>query len=477
MEEKTYLKWYNKVGYGSGDIAGNVVYAFLSSFVMIYLTNSIGLSAGIVGTLIAFSKLFDGVTDVFFGAMIDKTHSSFGKARPWMLYGYVGCAVTLIAIFAIPADISATAQYAWFFIAYTMLNAVFYTANNIAYSALTSLCTTNSKERVQMGSCRFIFAFATSLLIQSLTVGFVADCGGGAQAWRLVAVCYALIGLIINTISCLSVRELSEEELIKSEEREKGGQPAEKYGLIEAVRLLAANKFYLMICGVYILQQLYSAMINAGIYYMTYVLKNETLYGVFSWAVNIPLIAALILTPTLVGKWKGLYKLNLRGYMLAAAGRLFVVAAAYLGSIPLMLLFTALAAFGQGPWQGDMNAVIASCSEYTFLTKGKRVDGTMYSCTSLGTKLGGGLGTAVSGWLLEIGGFSGTLAVQPDSCIRMLHFMYLWLPFLLNILILFILSKMKVEETNEKIKKEMAVSAPYAYRGCGDDGFMIKKGQ
>ena len=167
MGERTYLKWYNKVGYGSGDIAGNVVYAFLSSFVMIYLTNSVGLSAGIVGTLIAASKLFDGITDVFFGAMIDKTRSRLGRARPWMLYGYIGCAVTLVAIFAIPADLTKTAQYAWFFIAYTLLNAVFYTANNIAYSALTSLCTTNSKERVQMGSFRFIFAFATSLLIQS----------------------------------------------------------------------------------------------------------------------------------------------------------------------------------------------------------------------------------------------------------------------------------------------------------------------
>ena len=60
MEEKTYLKWYNKVGYGTGDIAGNVVYAFLSSFVMIYLTNTVGLNSGIVGTLIAVSKLFDG---------------------------------------------------------------------------------------------------------------------------------------------------------------------------------------------------------------------------------------------------------------------------------------------------------------------------------------------------------------------------------------------------------------------------------
>ena len=68
MEEKKYLKWYNKVGYGSGDIAGNVVYALLAAFVMIYLTDIIGLNAGIVGTLIAISKIFDGISDVFFGA-------------------------------------------------------------------------------------------------------------------------------------------------------------------------------------------------------------------------------------------------------------------------------------------------------------------------------------------------------------------------------------------------------------------------
>lgn len=99
MEEKTYLKWYNKIGYGSGDIAGNVVYAFLTSFVMVYLTDTIGLASGIVGTLIAASKLFDGFTDVFFGSLIDKTHTKLGKARPWMIYGYIGCALTLVAVF------------------------------------------------------------------------------------------------------------------------------------------------------------------------------------------------------------------------------------------------------------------------------------------------------------------------------------------------------------------------------------------
>lgn len=90
---------------------------------------------------------------------------------------------------------------------------------------------------------------------------------------------------------------------------------------------------------------------------------------------------------------------ELRGYVLAVIGRALVVVAGYMGNIPLMMAFTALAALGQGPWQGDMNAVIASCSEYTYLTQGKRIDGTMYSCTSLGVKIGGGMGTAVVGFV------------------------------------------------------------------------------
>jgi hypothetical protein len=57
----------------------------------------------------------------------------------------------------------------------------------------------------------------------------------------------------------------------------------------------------------------------------------------------------------------------------------------------------------------------------------KRVDGTMYSCTSLGIKLGGGIGIAITGWLLDFSGFDGTLAVQSDSCIQMLQIMYLWI--------------------------------------------------
>ncbi len=452
-KEKTYLKWYNKVGYGSGDIAGNVVYALLSAFVMIFLTDTVGMNAGVVGTLIAVSKLFDGVSDIFFGSLIDKTKSKMGKARPWMFYGYFGCAICLVAIFCIPAGASPTAQYAWFFIAYTLLNAGFYTANNIAYSALTALITKNNNERVQMGSIRFMFAFGTSMLIQTITVGLVAHFGGGAAAWRTVAIIYAIVGVISNTLSVMSVRELSPEELAEGEEVQQDAGPEEKYTLIDAFKLLVQNKYYLMICASYILMQIYTATLNMGIYYMTYVLKNANLLGVFSWAINIPMIIGLLFTPTLVAKFGGMYKLNLMGYTLGTLGRLGVVIAGYMGSVPLMLACTAVAAIGMSPLQGDMNALIATCSEYTYLTHGKRVDGTMYSCTSLGTKLGGGIGTALAGWLLAFSGYVGGAAEQTASTMNMLHIMYLWMPMIFNLLITLILTRLNVEKANEELRK------------------------
>ena len=451
MQEKRYLKWYNKIGYGSGDIAGNVVYAFLTFFVMIYLTDTIGLNPGIIGTLMAVAKIFDGFSDVIFGSLIDKTHTKMGKARPWMLWPYLGCGVCLFAIFAIPTSWGQVAQYAFFFIFYVMLNAGFYTANNIAYSALTALVTKNENERVQLGSLRFVFAFTTSTIIQAVTFGLVARFGNDAAAWRIVALIYVVIGIISNTISVLSLKELPPDEL--DDTADKNIQAAtEKYSLAEAARLLIKNKFYLLILGVYLLTQLYTAFTGVGTYYMTYVLKDANLMGKFATALNIPMIIGLLLVPTIVAKLGGMYKINYSGYALATAARILVIAAAYMGSVPMMLVFTAVASLGMCPLQGDLNAVIASASDYTYLTTGKRIDGTMYSCTSLGVKIGGGLGTAISGWLLAAAGFiQGGAAVQPESVITMLNVMYLWLPAIFCALVTFLLTKLNVEKANQTL--------------------------
>ena len=446
MDNKKYLKWYNKIGYGSGDIAGNIVYAFLATFVMIYLTDTAGLNAGIVGTLMMVSKIFDGFTDIIFGSLIDKTKTKMGKARPWMLWPYIGCSLMLIAIFAVPLEWGDVAKYAYFFITYTLLNGVFFTANNIAYSALTALITRNGNERVQMGSIRFIFAFGTSLLIQSVTVKAVEWCGGGVEGWRTVAIIYAIIGLIVNTISVFSVKELPKKEL-KKENRVK--DESKKYSLVDSAKILLANKYYILIYGIYILTQLFSSTLSMGIYYMTYILGDADLLGTFSFAINIPMICGLLITPFIVKKCKGMYKLNLTGYLISTIARALVMVGGYMQNIPMMLIFTGVAAIAMSPMQGDLNALIAACSDYTYRTTGKRIDGTMYSCLSLGVKIGGGIGTALTGWLLAAGGYVANAAVQPESCINMLHFMYLWLPMILNLLITILLSRLTVEKANE----------------------------
>ena len=449
--EKKYLTWYNKVGYGSGDVAGNVVYVLLSAFVMIYLTDTAGLNAGIVGTLMMVSRLFDGFSDVIFGALLDRTNTRMGKARPWMLWGFVGCAGMIIAIFAIPTELGETAKYAWFFIAYTLLNAVFYTANNIAYSALTALITRNGSERVQMGSIRFMFAFGTNLLIQSITVGGVAMFGGGAAGWRTMAIIYALFGLAVNTLSVFSVKELSPEELAGDDDT---AQKEDTLTVLESAKMLLSNKYYLLILVVFLLTQVFTAMLNMGIYFMKYILGDENLLGTFAWAINIPLIVGLLVTPIIVKKFGEMYRVNLGGYVIATLGRLGVLVAAYFHDIPLMLILSAVASLGMSPLQGTLNAMIAEASEHTWLRTGKRIDGLMFSCTSLGVKVGSGIGTAAAGWLLAASGYDGGVSMQPDSAIQMLYVMYVWFPLVANALIFLLLTRLDVEKANARLREQ-----------------------
>lgn len=445
MEEKKYLKWYNKLGYGSGDLAANMIYGLLTSFVMIYLTDTVGLNAGIVGVLMMFSKFADGVTDVLFGTLVDKTKSKMGKARPWMLWSYIGNAVLLIAIFAIPSGWADVAQYAYFFITYTLLNAVFYTANNIAYATLTSLITRNGNERVQLGSIRFMFSLATNLIVASITVNAVQALGGGSAGWRNVAIIYAIIGLIVNTISVLSVKELPDEAPVGQTNTAPSN---DKITLLGSIRLLLKNKYYLLICGVYILMYMQTGIAGIGIYYMTYILDNPSLLGTFSTAQMLPMIIGLAFTPALVKKFNGMYKVNLYGYTLALVFRILFVVAGYMGNVPFMLITLVGAGLGTSPLTGDLNALIAASSDYTYRTTGKRVDGTMFSCSSLGIKVGGGIGTALSGVLLSAGGYVANAAQQSASCINMLNFLYLWYPLITVVLMIVLLSQLKVEKAN-----------------------------
>ena len=442
-QEKTYLKWYNKVGYGSGDLAANMVYGLLTSFVMIYLTDTVGLNAGVIGTLIMVSKFFDGFTDIIFGNLMDKTHSKMGKARPWMLFSQIGNSIFLALCFMIPLSWGDKAQYAFFFIAYTLLNAVFYTANNIAYAALTSLITRNNNERVQVGTIRFMFSLTTNIVVASVTVGLVEKFGGGAAGWRGVAILYAIIGLVVNTISVLSVKELPPEE----GEKTSLAAPKDEIGIIEALKILFSNKYFIIIVLTYIGIYLQTGFAGIGIYWMTYILGNPAMLGTFSMMGMFPMVLGLVATPFLVKKF-GMYKTNIVGYIWAVVWRVAFIIFGLSLNVPMMLATSFMAGLGTAPLTGDMNALISSTTDYTYKTKGVHVEGAMFSASSVGIKVGGGIGTALSGLMLNAGGYIANAAEQPQSCINMLNFMYLVFPLIVCVIILLLLTQLNVEKAN-----------------------------
>ena len=306
-----------------------------------------------------------------------------------------------------------------------------------------------------MGSIRFMFSLATNLVVASITIKAVASMGGGAAGWRNVAIVYGLIGLVVNTISVLSVKEVPDEEEKVQTSAEKGGE--DKLSLWESAKLLFANKYYLIIVAVYVLTYIQTGIAGIGIYYMTYVFGNPALLGTFSAAQMFPMIVGLALTPALVKKAGSMYKVNLTGYCIAFFMRIGFIIGGLIGSIPMMLTFSVISGLCVSPVTGDLNALIAATSDYTYRTKGKRIDGTMFSCSSLGIKIGGGLGTALAGMLLEAGGYVANAPVQSASCINMLKFMYLGFPFITVIITAIILSRLKVEKANEDWDREHAV--------------------
>lgn len=447
MKEKKYLKWYQKMAYGSGDAAANCGYALISSFMMLYLTNSVGLNSAIIGTLMMVSRIFDGVTDIIFGTLIDHTKSKLGKARPWMLYGQIGVSLCLFLVFCIP-DVSEGMQYAYFFVFYTAFNAIFFTMNNIAYATLSALITRNSEERVQLGALRSIFALAMTMFVMTATTGLVENFGGGAKGWRAVAFIFAVLGLAINTVSCLMVKELSDDETAVDS---KDNKPKDDVKFTEALKLLLKNKYYIIMVGLYLL--VYSANSIAqgsGIYMAKYYFGNDSLLGIITLVKMVPMVLAMVITPLLVKKFKSIQKVSLFGYILAIISGCVQIFAASQMNIGLFLVATAITGIAISPFSGSTNALLAETADYTRRTQKAHVEGMVFSCSSIGVKLGGGIGSAIVGILLEIGRFDGMAAVQAGSAIQMIFFMYAILPVIINVGITILLKCLKVEKANEQ---------------------------
>ncbi len=439
------LKFREKLAFGLGDFGGNFCFSFLSSFALIYFTDIVGASAGVVATLLMVAKCFDGVTDFVMGHLIDKTNTKMGKARPWLFWSAFPLAIALIMMFNVPAGLSAVAKLIYIFVIYVLLCAFFYTANNISYNALTSLVTDNAEDRVSMGSVRFMFTAVAGIIIGALTTVLISAFGSGQKGWTMVAFLYAGIFLASTMITVFGLKEMSGATTEAKKETE--------IGFGKSVKALLTNRYFIEVFFIFLVMYIYTgASATSGIYYATYILGNEDLYGLLSIAMMIPMFISLIFAGKIVEKL-GMRKTAIASAILFAVGSLITVMGN--SSLGILLAGIIIRSLGMGPISTLLFAFIAEVSDNITYTQKLDVTGMVYSCSSIGIKVGTGLGTAIVGWMLTLGKYDGSLTVQSAGANLMITAAYAVVPLIIGIVMIVLFAIMNVEKDNEKYRQNV----------------------
>jgi glycoside/pentoside/hexuronide:cation symporter, GPH family len=179
-----------KLAYGAGDLGPAITANILSFFLLIFFTNVAGMNAGLAGTVLLISKIWDAVNDPIIGVLSDRTQSArWGRRYPWMLYGAIPFGITFFLQWLVPrfSDNAATNQ--WGLFAYYILIAIlfnsFYTIVNLPYTALTPELTQDYNERTSLNSFRFAFSIGGSILslLLALVIFQIVPDAGQQYLW------------------------------------------------------------------------------------------------------------------------------------------------------------------------------------------------------------------------------------------------------------------------------------------------------
>jgi GPH family glycoside/pentoside/hexuronide:cation symporter len=447
--EALLMKLRNMIGYGVGDVGAGIMWGMVGSYALVYMTDAVKLSPAILGTMLLVARVFDGVSDAFMGAIIDNTHTRLGKARPWYLASILPLVVIAVLLFNVPAQFSDAGKYAYFFVMYFLMTAVFYTVKDVSYNALPALVTDSTKDRIGLNIWRYLLSLSTGIVIGVATVPALNSMGGisDQSAWTRILFVYSLIALPTLVISGFSVKEMNVASKGAGEEKPKG------IPFLKAFALTFQNRYFLLSLGGTLLGMIRMALGSANIYFAQYNAGNAELVGILTIASLLPMIVGMLLSPPLLSRF-GMLKVKAVGGFVSLVGS--IVAALLPGSFAMVVLGQCLIAFGMGPFVASGSAWLAYVIDYGEWKNGEMLTGTICSCNSVATKVGTGLGNAMIGWGLAIGGYMAANPVQAASALNAIKAVYLYIPVALSLLI-FVLSLFQdLEEKMPQIKAEMA---------------------
>lgn len=381
---------------------GNYV---VTSYISIFWTDYLGISVAVVGGILLFSRLFDGVTDLIMGIFIDKTKTRFGKAKPWLFIGLVGTVISSIALFINP-NFGMTAKIVYCAFMYIMVVAIFGTMTSVSTTSLINLTTKDPEKRFTMSSLNFVFMFCVIMLV-SFGVALVDVLGGDANAWFKFCLICNVVSIIFIIICWLGIKELDVEITSASEELV---AVKKKESLKSTIKDIIGNKYFFFVMGNYFIVNIWMAMTNGvGIYYATYILGDANYFALLTSSSMIALMAGTALAPVL-SKKIGISRLVVIGNSITA---ITMIMAFFVARNPIAV--AALLAIGQftnGPGSAVLMPYCAMAADYGEYTTGIARPGVYSGASSIGTKVGTGVGGAIFGAIMAVAGYSGMAEVQ-----------------------------------------------------------------
>ena len=405
-----------KASYGCGDFASSMFWKLFSMFLLFFYTDVFGISAAAVGTMFLVTRIWDAVNDPMMGAIADRTHSKFGKFRPYLLYVAVPFAIIGILTFTTP-DFNYTGKLIYAYVTYTLMMMI-YTMVNVPYASLLGVMTNNSEERTSLASWRFIGAFTGGLVVTATANSLVEYFGGSgnpAKGYQWTVGFYAVLAAIFFVLTFAGTKERLK-------------PAASKNSLKEDLKDIGKNGPWFIMLGAGISILIFNSLRDGSIlYYFKYYVKDQDInffgqqysfsYSVLSsaymtiWlATNI--IGVILAKPisSKIGKKKTFLLSTVLSALLSFI--LFFLKPSQIGLIFLSNIFIGISAGIVLPLIWSMYADISDYSEWK---TGRRATGLIFSSSSMSQKFGWTIGGALNGWLLSAFGFQANVEQSDES--------------------------------------------------------------
>jgi len=442
LEQNLSIK--EKVGYGLGDFAANIVFQTVMIFLMYYYTDIFGIPVAAVGTLFLLSRIWDAVNDPLMGAVADRTKSKHGRFRPWIKWTALPFGIMAVLMFTTP-DFDMDGKIIYAYVTYILMMMI-YTANNIPYGALSGVMTSNSIERTSLNSYRFVFGQSAALAIQGLTLPLIAIFGAGNKAlgYQLTMGLFAVIAVILFYITFYTTKERIEPP------------KAQATPIKEDLKDLLQNKPWMILFVMGLVTFIFlSLRIAVGLYYFQYYVGDESLFSMFAVLGTIGLIIGIPLSKPLTKKFG---KRNT--YIMSNALSGLCVLALFLPTPDqwkYAYIISAFVGFFNGPGVPILWAMYADTADYAEWKFGRRATGIVFSAATFGQKFGWGIGGAITGWLLAIFNYVPNATQSPEAIIG-IKLMLSIIPGVLMILSVILLFFYNLTEPfMEKVQSELSM--------------------